>query len=80
MANATIMDRFDSLANAIFRGASNPPLIKRAAKLADDIEAEHPEQAARLRTALTKRGESLGNRYQRVLGIRAELFGSKYGR
>lgn len=69
----TIDQRLENLAHAVYSGASNPPLIKRAGRIADDIEAEYPELAARLRRALTTRGEGLGNRYEKIKAIRNAL-------
>ena len=69
----TTADRLATLNRAVWNGASNPPLIKRANRIADDLQAEHPELAARLRVALTRRGESLEDRYERIAAIARDL-------
>jgi hypothetical protein len=69
----TIDERLDALASAVFHGASNPPLIKRANRIADDLQAEYPAIADELRHVLTTRWESLGNRHQHLQSIRLRL-------
>lgn len=70
---AKLDERLRNLAKAVSSGASNPPLIKRAGRIADEIADEHPDLAQRLRTALTTRWEGLGNRYDKIHAIRKEL-------
>jgi len=69
----TLADRLTALETAIWNGASNPALIKRANRLADDIEPVDPAIASRLRVALTTRWESLDVRSERVAVIRRDL-------
>ena len=75
---ATTLERLTALADATFLGASNPRLIVRAERIAAELAADgHAALATRLRAVHRTRGESLGNRYERLQPIirdyRAEL-------